>query len=196
MAVLKNARVGRCRGRPLGRPGWAVALGAAVMLSAGCAGPDVRGPFRNQYVDEETGKPIEGVVFLAVWHDTVVTPVHGTTRYYDAQEDVSGADGRVEIEGLAAPVWRLGVGVTFYEFAPGGYWYASRGTQVTPPDGQVYIDSTVTFMRRLKTAEERIKRIPSLPSVPDEKMRHFIAALDQERASLGLPQYYPEGRRP
>lgn len=166
-----------------------VMLAAAAALLAGCAGPDVRGPFRNQYVDADTGKPIEGVVFLAVWHSVTPNFVSGGSEpFYEAREAVSGPDGRVEIPGLAAPIFRFGLGVRFYEFAPGGH--AAERVQITPPDGRLYGNPTVTFMRQPKeTREERCKRLDYLmpsPSVPNNTatIPQYLGAVNRERSDL------------
>lgn len=159
-----------------------VALATAVVLLSGCAGRDVRGPFRNQYVDAETGKPIEGVVFLAVWTSSIPNPASGgSEQFYEAREAVSGPDGRVEIPALAGPIWRIGVGVRFYELASDGY--GGGRVQVTPPGTQRYIDPTVTLMRRALTREERCGRLSFLmPSIPGnvEKISRYFAAWETE----------------
>jgi hypothetical protein len=55
----------------------AVALSLAVLLSSGCGDLERRGPFRGQFLDAETGQPIEGVVFLAVWFSVTANFVSG-----------------------------------------------------------------------------------------------------------------------
>jgi len=51
---------------------WVVVALTAAALGGSCTRAEERGPFRNQYIDAETGQPIEGVVFLVVWES--VTP--------------------------------------------------------------------------------------------------------------------------
>ncbi|MBI4264337.1 MAG: hypothetical protein HY657_08170 [Acidobacteria bacterium] len=159
---------------------------ALAVLCTSCTRPEQRGPFRNQYIDVETGQPIEGVVFLVVWESVTPTPTgDGGRSFYEAREAVSGPDGRVEIPALTGPIVRISLDVRFHEFAP-GYGYASRGTQVTPPDGRPYIDRTVTFMRRLKTREERCAAVdrPLIPAVPGDVMPRFTTAVHVERDML------------
>jgi hypothetical protein len=164
-----------------------VAIAAALALSASCAGRDVRGPFRNQYVDAETGKPIEGVVFVAVWYSVTLNLVDGGGEtFYEAREVVSGPDGRVEIPALTGPILRLTLNVRFHEFEGDGY--GGGRVQVTPTDGQRYIDPTVTFIQQLKkTREERCKRLElSMPSVPNNtaKIPRYLEAVQRVRAEL------------
>ena len=167
-----------------------IALVAAVALSSACRDGNVRGPFRNRYLDAETRQPISGVVFLAVWHTIRPNLVSGPSEpFYEAREVVSGADGRVEIPRLTGPVFRFGLDVRFYDFAPGGY--VNERAQVTPPDAETYVNPTVTFMKKLKTHEARCEamRRPSLiPSAvgaaPIEKMRVYMTALNRESDQL------------
>ncbi|MBI4886902.1 MAG: hypothetical protein HY824_07410, partial [Acidobacteria bacterium] len=134
------------------------ALTVTAVLVSGCGGQDVRGPFRNHYVDAETGKPVEGVVFLAVWYTVTPNPVSGGSEHvYGAREAVSGPDGNVEIPGLAWWAWRPTLDVRMREFAAGGY--GAGRLQVSPTTGQPYIDETTTFMT-LKTREERCALLP------------------------------------
>lgn len=156
-----------------------VALAAVVALSFGCAGRDVRGPFNNQYVDAETGKPIEGVVFLVVWNSLTPNLVDGGgQKFYEAREAVSGPDGRVEIPALR--IWRPGVELEFHEFARD---YDIQRVQITPPDGSSYVDPTVTSLRLLRTREEQcaVAARARLPSAPDAEMPLFSGIVHQQR---------------
>lgn len=166
----------------------ASAAGFAVLALAACHyGPDVRGPFQNQYIDAESGRPIEGAVFLVVWHSVTPNFVSGgSEQFVDAREAVSGPDGRVEIPVLGGVIWRIGLGRRFYEFVP-GYGHARDTVQVTPTDGRPYIDATTTFMRRLRTRQERCEEAhrPLLPSsARQDQMPRYTSAVSAERDSL------------
>jgi hypothetical protein len=158
-----------------------VALAAVVALASGCAGREVRGPFNNQYIDAETGKPIEGAVFLVVWNRLTPNLVDGGgRRFYDAREAVSGPDGRVEIP--ASVIWRPGLEVEFHELAPKGF--ALERIEVTPPSGRRHIEPTRTLMR-VMNREERCERLSyALPSVPATAIPKFQDATDRERTEL------------
>lgn len=162
-----------------------LALVVVVTASAACAGRDVRGPFRTQFVDAETGKPIEGVVFLAVWHSLVPNLVISPNeRFYEAREAVSGPDGRVEIPALTGPIWKLGLGVRFYEFAKE---YATERIQIIPSDGEKYFDTTLSALKRLRTREDRCihAHLPLLiPDAPHDRMPLYVTAIGRERDSL------------
>lgn len=168
---------------------WSVI--AVTALVAGCVDRDVRGPFRNQYVDAETGKPIEGVVFLAVWSTATVNPVDGGGEsFYEAREAASGPDGRVEIPALGGAIWSPTLDVRFHEFAPGGY--VGERVEVTPSDSSAYIAQTVTFMRRLQTPEQRCQRLPlaagMISAVAAQSSRRYMEALANERSVVGCSE--------
>jgi hypothetical protein len=170
-----------------------------AVLAAGCAGPDVRGPFRNQYIDAETGKPIEGVVFLAVWES--VTPTltgDGGRRFYEAQEAVSDVDGRVELPGLVGPILRPMLNVRFHAFAA-GHDYATDSPRITPSNGRPYVDPTVTLLRAVTSANERctaVHRPSAVPSIPaDEEAPTYMAALIREMELLRCGSNNPEQSR-
>ena len=163
-----------------------IALVAAVVLSSACRDRNVRGPFRTQYLDAETRQPISGVVFLAAWHTIVPNLVSGPSEpFYEAREVVSGPDGRVEIPRLTGLVWGIGLDVRFYEHAPGGF--VTERVQVTPSEGQRYVDPTVIFMR-VTTREERCKRLPfasgSMPLDAAGRSPRYRAAIARERSEL------------
>lgn len=149
------------------------------------------GPFRGQVVDLETGQPIAGAVVLFMWWEAEPTPVQTNQKFYEAQEAVTGADGRFEIPRLSPPFFSFRIfEPTIDWFAPG---YAHAKLVVTPPNGEAFVDPTVIQMRRLKTREELLKKSRGYPSgIPQEKMREFLKAINVERAMLGLK---PEGMR-
>ncbi|MBM3817424.1 MAG: hypothetical protein FJW14_00205 [Acidimicrobiia bacterium] len=159
-----------------------------AVLTAACAGPEIRGPFRNQYIDVDTGKPIQGVVFLAVWEKVYPTVTGDGGRYfYEAREAVSGPDGRVEIPAVSPLNSIFTLEVTFHAFGA-GYGYADDNVLVTPPSGKAYIDPTVTRMRRLPSREERCQflRHLSSPSVPENTLRipKYLAVTHGESDAL------------
>lgn len=162
-----------------------VALVATGALSSACGDRNVRGPFRTQYLDAETRQPINGVVFLAVWHTISPNFVSGPSEpFYEAHEVVSGPDGRVEIPRLSGPVFRLGLDVRFFELAPGGY--ATERVEVRPSEGQRYVDPTLTLMR-VTTREERCQRLRfGMPLVPANTVTIplFLAATERERGAI------------
>ena len=166
-------------------------LGAAVVLlatlTAGCNGPDVRGPFEGQIVDAGTGAPVEGAVVVVVWTH-LMNYFEGGRREIDAREAVTDAQGRWRIPERPTPFWEGGIaGVRrrFYVFSPG---YDVADPAGTPRDQYAPRESTVTTMRRLTTREERCKALPfvasSMSITAATKSSMFREAIARERDSL------------
>lgn len=171
--------------RPFAFVVWTIGL--VVMTSTACRyGPEVRGPFRGQVVDAETGKPIEGAVVVVAWTH-LMNWFEGGRREVDAHEAVTDVEGRWEIPARAIPPWEggvAGVGTRFYWFAPG---YEPVEHRVTPAAGRPFRDATITAMRRLATRDERCRSSTLVaPSVPDNIARipRYLAAQRRERQVL------------
>ena len=164
----------------------AICLGGLLVGLTACPPAqalDKWGPFRGRIVDVETGQPLAGAAVLVIWWEAVYTPVQTNTKFYDAREAVTDADGRFEIPRLTPPFFTFRIRqpqVTY--FAPG---YAPHGTVVTPPDGQPFVAPTVVQLRRLKTREELKRKSRGYPSmVPEAKMPNFLRAIDIEDRML------------
>lgn len=161
-------------------------LGAILAVLWGLSwglGPQQWGPFRGQIVDVETGQPIEGAAVLVVWWKEVPTPVQTNTKFYDARETVTDAEGRFEVPWrFPALFWLLIRKPQLSYFAPG---YVAHDEVVTPPEGRPFVDPTVVQMRRLKTRGELLKKSRGYPSgIPDEKMKEFRRAIDIEHRMI------------
>jgi hypothetical protein len=157
------------------------------------------GPFRGRIVDAETGQPIQGAVVLMIWYELVYAVVQTNMEFYDAKEAVSGPDGTFEIPRLSPPFFTFRIyRPSWTLFAPG---YEFHRQVVTPQTGQALVAPTVIEMRRLKTREERLKNLPSIPGAfysadpsggalrkiaPREKIANFLRVLNEEETALGL----------
>ncbi len=142
------------------------------------------GPFRGQVVDLETEQPIAGAVMLVVWQEVYGFGFAGH-RFYDALEAVTDGDGRFEIPKLTVPPWKVGVQApSFHLFAPG---YEPYTDIVTPVSGRVFLDPTVSQMRRLKSRDALLWKSRGYPSnVPPEKMTNYLKTINVETEMLGL----------
>jgi hypothetical protein len=168
------------------RSRWPRLIGAALgvlllLLTFGgwLQGQAQWGPFRGQIVDAETGAPIPNANVMVTWDAYVPNLADTVSRFYDARETVTDAEGRFELPRLWR-LWTINVrepGVSF--FAPG---YVIERVEVTPPDGARFIDSTLIKMRALKTPEERCRWQPG--DVLHGKAARFRAAIDAYRRGL------------
>lgn len=157
---------------------------AVVVVGIACSacrsGPEQWGPFRGQVVDAETGQPIAGANVVVQWLRDPPS-LESSTRFYDAQEAVSDADGRFEIPRrthlLTAWVTAPGLSV----FSPG---YVIQDEVVTPPGGRVLVDPTVVKMKPLRTREERCEQRPNELWGPSSVAPLFTGAVQQYNIGL------------
>ncbi|TAK10126.1 hypothetical protein EPO44_00400 [bacterium] len=165
---------------------------------------DAAGPWKAQIVDTETGKPLEGVVVLAVWRHCGFIFMDGCGEYYDAEEVVTGSDGRFVIQARWNP-FRTILGPDLTIFKPGYGRWRFQGSQDWPKDlyerkarvqkawEQFESEGVVIELPPVKTREERLDSLRYAgPSalVPRDRTRHLEEAIDQERVYLGLPRMY------
>jgi hypothetical protein len=72
---------------------------------------------------------------------------------------------------------------TFAAFAPG---YIAEASEVSPPDGDAFVDPTVLRMRFLPTRTEKCRLLPSGISVAaSQKAPRFDAAVQRYLRALG-----------
>lgn len=160
----------------------AVALGALFLLltfGGWLQGQEQWGPFRGQIVDAETGAPIPNASVMVTWYAYVPNFADTVSRFYDARETVTDAEGRFEIPRLWR-LWTINVrepGLGF--FAPG---YVIERVDVVPSDGERFIDSTVIRMRPLTTSEQRCREQPR--GVLHDRAPRYREAVNRYRQSL------------
>src|SRR4051812_34651428 len=77
-----------------------VRLTAGVLLATllACATVEAAGPWKGQIVDRDTGQPIPGAVVLAIWRTPIKgIQMHAETQFFDVDEVMSDAQGRIVI---------------------------------------------------------------------------------------------------
>lgn len=138
-------------------------------------------PLTSQVVDAETGQPLEGAVVLVYWTRCWPSPGGwaGCT-FYDAEETVTGPDGRYRIRSRFTYTIPLITQVRFAElviFKPG----------YGPFQWRLSGDTEVMALPPLKTREERLEKLVTSPGfVPAEYQKRLLEAIRRERAYLGL----------
>jgi hypothetical protein len=147
------------------------------------------GPFRGQLVDQATGKGIPGAAIIAIWWKNEPNPIQMNRSFFDAIEAVTDAEGRFEIARHPHPPFFdfliLPVEITY--FAPG---YLPVRKEVTPPDGQPFVASTVVLLKRFDLSDPIDKLLVSIRGRPDgvplRKLKEFTRAVNVERAMRGF----------
>jgi len=189
--------------------GWCRIVRLLIVVLAVFLGPQAvgaAGPWKAQVVDAETGQPLEGVVVLMYWIKYTGGPAGWAGgEFYDAEEVVTGPDGRFVVP--SRWVFTLNPFKKVFRqmviFKPGyGQWElrdakeweklsdweskARRGEAWKQFEG----DGVVMDLPPLKTREERLKFYGSFRGsptlVPPERTKQLDEAEDAERAYLGF----------
>ena len=129
------------------------------------------GPWRAQIVDAETGRPIEGVIVLAVWDKRTFAWPHPDRQYHDSEEVVSDHVGRIVLGArlvTSRHPFALFLGPFLTIFKPGyGRWQfqgtpTAAGEALTAANRRAEADryrfaheGVVIVMSRVKSREER-----------------------------------------
>jgi hypothetical protein len=185
----------------------AVAFSVIITALAILLKGEAVGAWKAQVVDKDNGKPLEGVVVLAVWRKCGFIVMDGCAEYYDSEEVVTGPDGRFAIQprryfAIFPPLHSL-KGPDFYIFKPGYGQWKFQGQETWSKDAieseeqrkqawtQFEGKGVVLELPALKTREERLRflRHPG-GEIPKERITRYLSALDQERNNLGLQPGY------
>jgi len=190
--------------------GWrTVVLLMIVALVVNLLGPQAAGaagPWKAQVVDAETGQPLEGVVVLMYWIKYTVGPAGWAGGdFYDAEEAVSGQDGRFVVPSRwvftlnpfrkvfrEMVIFKPGYGQ--WEFRDAKEWEKLLDWESKARREEVWEqfegEGVVMELPRLKTREERLDFLTRVTwsLVPSDRTRRIREAKDAERAFLGLPR--------
>ena len=157
---------------------------AILILCSSCAIYHHYGPYYGKVIDEETKKPLEGVVILANYYTWLHASPGGPAGYFlDALEVVTDKNGEFRIPSLNA-----------FAFRPLSTFNSYPDFRIFKPHYKCYLKpmledeyETVELLN-LKTKEERIANLRGCypVSVPDNKMRKFIELENVEDVDLGL----------
>lgn len=152
-------------------------MALVALTAAGCRfGPDVRGPFRGQIVDAETGAPMANVNVVAAW-PYVGGLFSGAATVYETRETVSDANGRFEVRELRGVILEPSVD-------PPHIYVFHAGYAAEPANG--LRNRPVVPLRRLTTRSELCGgdrlNLPFL--VPQDRMPRYTAAVHAERDAL------------
>jgi len=176
----------------------------AVLFGPPAAG--AAGPWKAQVVNAETGQPLEGVVVLMYWIKYTGGPAGWAGGdFYDAEEAVSGQDGRFVVPSRwvftlnpfrkvfrEMVIFKPGYGQ--WEFRDAKEWEKLLDWESKARREEVWEqfegEGVVMELPRLKTREERLDFLTRVTwsLVPSDRTRRIREAKDAERAFLGLPR--------
>ena len=150
------------------------------------------GSYYGKIVDEETKKPLEGVVVLADYYTWLHASPGGPGVYFlDTQEVVTDQSGEFKIPSLNAfafrPLSTFNEQPYFIIFKPHYECY----TRPIPENRYEPIG-----LRELKSKAERLDNLSCTPTkVPNDKMMQLRKLQDVERIELGLKPGFLRGEQ-
>ena len=160
-----------------------------VVLTPPAAGR-TEGPLTAQVVDGETGKPIAGVVVVALYQKKTPGGVHPNTDFYDLDETATDADGRFSFPARELPTSTPLVHVIGPEMIIFKAGYA--GWRFQGVDSRQHVDpgardaAVAEGWRKFRTTGVVIETTP-------------VKSRDDRSVALGRANYFPpipEGRAP
>ena len=156
-----------------------------LLLSSSCALYHHYGPYYGKVVDDETQKPLEGVVVLADYYTWLHASPGGPAVYFlDAQEVVTDKNGEFRIPSLNAFAFRP---ISTFNSYPGITIFKPRYKCYT---NQLTEDQYETIeLRELKNREDRMANHCMPINVPKKRMKKFIEITNIEEVELGLKPY-------
>jgi len=178
----------------------AAAIGWALSVEA-------NGPWKAQIVDADTGRPLEGVVVVAIWTARSPGAIHPRSEFYDVDELVSDADGRIVIpaRGATAPS-KPGaaiVGPQILMFKAGYGRWGFRDVETRRAElkdayareeafdrewAKFSADGVVIVLPRLRDVRERERFVFTLGAggIPEERIPRFSDTVERERRLFGV----------
>jgi hypothetical protein len=156
------------------------------------------GPYRGRVLDAETGKPLAGVVVVAVWRRDRIMPFHSRSEHYAAREALTNADGEfvIDANNMERNAPKRTRHPFFTIFLPGyGRPRVPAGTPPTLTRRFYEGPGNTVELPPLKTKEERLAHLRKIDlyGAPFTEVPEFTRLINQERVMLGLEPYSPSG---
>jgi hypothetical protein len=161
-----------------------------------------KGTYRGRVLDAGTGRPLAGVVVVAVWRRDRVVPLGQRSEHYAAREALTNENGEwvIEANDVERGAPRRTRRPFFTIFLPGyGRPREVAGTAPSPPWTFYEGAGHTVEMAALNNKEERLDHLNSvdsyLVSENPVEIPEFRRLINQERISLGLGPYPSSGRQ-
>jgi hypothetical protein len=185
----------------------AVTVVVAAVVLAWALSAEANGLWKAQIVDAETGRPLEGVVVLAIWTARSPGEIHPHDEFHDVDEVVSDSDGRIVIpargDGIPSKPRAVLRGPRILMFKAGYGRWGFRDVETRRAElkdayareeafdrewAKFAGEGVVIVLPPTRTPEGRRRAVydQSWTGVPRERIQRFLQELDTERAGLGL----------
>lgn len=158
-------------------------------------------------VDAETGRPIPGVVVVALYQRKTPGIVHPQVDFYDLDETVTDADGRFSLPARALPVstplahvagpeliiFKSGYRNPHFKGVELGQHVETSVRDRQQDEGwrKFRGDGVVILMLPAKTRDERERartRAGMFPPIPDDRAPRLRRALENDRLGIHTPR--------
>jgi hypothetical protein len=186
----------------------ALLVGVVVVLGWTVSG-EAKGPWKAQLVEAETGRPLEGVVVVAIWTARSPGLIHPRDEFHDVDEVVSDADGRIVIpartERIPSKPEAVLRGPEIVMFKAGyGRWgfrdIETRRADLTDPYAREEAfdrawqnfagEGVLIVLPKLHELRERQRFVLTLglSGMPTDRAPRLLDAVEQERLKLFPPR--------
>ena len=189
------------------RRGAAALVGLLALTSCGTAAAQTedgdgyvngrKGTYRGRVLDAGTGRPLAGVVVVAVWRRDRVVPLGSRSEHYASREALTNENGDwvIEAHDLESSAPRRTRRPSFTFFLPGyGRPREIVGTPPSPP--WTFYEGTghTIELPSLRTRDERLAYLDwlspySLSLKPFSEIPQFTRFFNAERVALGFTPY-------
>lgn len=171
---------------------YLVILLLSMLVHAILKSANYRGPFKGQVLDQNTLKPIEGVVVFVEWD---IGNPGGGESYFDAKEVLTDNNGNFNIrKNWSFNPWRniaMGSSVIIFKAGYGsvstGYWpgFKEKSEDLRRRKGSYYVgfegNTILFYLYKLKTLEDyRSNDQPEPGDVPLEKYKLLRAERNRQ----------------
>jgi hypothetical protein len=148
----------------------------------------------GRVVEAETGRPLEGVVVLGVWHWEYPQPGGASEVYWDARETVTDAEGRFVMRGRGITLFPMAP-VRLHIFKAGHEYDTFQGYDSFYKEKWAMLkrdeyyrkrvswegDMPVLKLRKLSMEERRMRGTASVPAgLPDKKIPLYLSETRKE----------------
>lgn len=161
-----------------------------------------KGTYRGRVLDAGTGRPLAGVVVVAVWRRDRVVPLGSRSEHYASREALTNENGDwvIEANDVERGAPRRTRRPFFTIFLPSyGRPRELAGTPPSPPWTFYEGSGNTIEMARLQARDERRDVVATmhpywLSEAPFKEIPEFMRLVNQESLAVGLHPYPESGK--
>jgi hypothetical protein len=155
--------------------------------------------YRGKVVDAETGEPLEGAVFVIIWHKKPFITMNGPQYFHSANEGLTDGKGEFSVDGSPGVDWnpftyimeRPHIAIFKPGYGPFPVAHVREKRQ-EETEQEMIKGGALVRLPRLKTDQEMKRytsptgmRIPS--DVPYEEIPNLVRLINIQSKNIGIP---------